>query len=160
MAVVVLALGLAGIAALLLANVSGAASAQVRSAATVQAEALADLMRANVAGLETGEFAANPGVPAVTCTVGDDCTPAEQAAYDFALWQNQLATALPGGQAIICNDISPYDGQPAAPACDGGNLKVIKIFWRDDRHPEGLAAGEQFHRFATPVFPKAVEVPL
>ncbi len=157
-AVLVLALGLAGVVALMVINVSSTSSAQVYSQATIHADQMADIMRANMSAYESGLFTSAPGATTAVCMGGSGCTPTEQAQYDYAQWAVDVARDLPLGQAFICTDselgsTTINDGQPGALACDGTGTNVIKIFWRDTRHTEGLASDTEFRRLAIAVVP-------
>jgi len=59
-------------------------------------------------------------------------------------WQ-QAVTALPAGEGQICLDSTPDDGTPVSPACDGlGSLHAVKVWWdadRDGQAEQRLAMG-------------------
>lgn len=152
-AVLVLALGMAGVAALMVANVTSTNGAQLYSQANIRADQMADIMRANLIAYEAAVFTADPGTTTVVCGSGSTCTMTEQAQYDYAQWKALVAQELPAGQGFICTDSSPDDGQPGALACDGSGNNVIKVFWRDTKHTEGLASDTEFRRLALAVVP-------
>ena len=152
-AVVVLALGMAGVVALMVTNVSSTSSAQVYSQATIHADQMADIMRSNLIAYESALFTADPGTTTADCLGGTGCTLTEQAQYDYARWKAVVAQDLPAGQGFICTDSTPDDGQPASLACDGAGNNVIKLFWQDSRHTEGLASDTEFRRLAIAVVP-------
>jgi type IV pilus assembly protein PilV len=152
-ATLVLALGMAGVAALMVANVTSTNSAQLYSQANIRADQMADIMRANLIAYEAAVFTADPGASTVDCVTGTTCTMTEQAQYDYAQWRALVAQELPAGQGFICTDSTPDDGQPGTPACDGTGHNVIKVFWRDTKHTEGLASDAEFRRFAVAVVP-------
>lgn len=156
-ALVVLSLGLAGLAALLVNGVASTRSADLRSIATTYAQSGADVMRANLEAYTNGWF---DGTNTTSIASAVDCssgctTESDMAQSDFALWQTRIAQALPDGQAFICNDTTPDDGQPGALACTGGaaDPNVIKIFWRDPRDVTFDVDGDTHHRFAWMVNP-------
>jgi len=158
----VLALGLAGIAALLLQGMATSNAASLNSIAVAQAQTGAEMMRANLEAYTAGwyEGANTSGAPSSVICAGT-CNEAEQAANDFDTWRTQLAATMPDGQAFICTDSTPDDGQPGALACDGTGTNVIKIFWRDIKDPDLRQAIEdggalddlQFQRYVTSVSP-------
>ena len=152
-AVLVLALGLAGVVALMVINVSSTSSAQVYSQATIHADQMADIMRANMIAYEATLFTADPGTTSAVCQGGTGCTLTEQAQYDYARWKAVVAQDLPAGQGFICTDSTPDDGQPGSLACDGTGINVVKLFWQDTRHTEGLASDTEFRRLAIAVVP-------
>ena len=152
-AVLVLAVGLAGMAGLTLFNVTGTAAAQTYSQAIVLADQMADSIRANMAAYEASEFTSDPATSTVNCTSGTTCTALQLAQYDVTTWKAMTAAALPAGQGFICTDSSPDDGQPGSLACDGSGNNVMKLFWLDMRHSEGLANASDFHRLVIPIVP-------
>lgn len=154
----VLAVGLAGIAALLIQGMTTSNAANLNSLAVTHAQTGAEMMRANLEAYTGGWYdgtRTSAGAPAeVTCT--GSCSATDQASNDFAKWRALLADSLPDGIGYICTDSTPDDGQPGAPACDGNvnSTNVIKVFWRDANDPESLANPNDTHqRFVTVVSP-------
>jgi type IV pilus assembly protein PilV len=98
-ALAVLGIGMLGIAKLFVVTLQGNASATSRLYAVNLAADLADRIRANrTAGIAYAGAAANnncngQALGAVTCT------PAQMAANDLFLWQQQVAQTWPGGGA-------------------------------------------------------------
>ena len=152
-ALVVLSIGLAGMAGLTLFNVTGTASAQTYSQATVLADQMADSIRANMAAYESSQFISDPSISSVDCTSAKNCTAVQLAQYDVTKWKAMVAMALPAGQGFVCTDSSPDDGQPGLLACDGLGNNVIKLFWLDMRNSEGLANETDFNRLVIPMVP-------
>jgi type IV pilus assembly protein PilV len=143
-AMLVLALGLVGLAGLQVTSLRNNLSAYNRSQATQLAYDLADRMRANIPGVAT-YMTGTAGVIA-NCKNTIGCSPIEMATNDLYEWncsvaggcENNtppIAAPLPGGQGIVCLDSTPNDGTSVAVAnCDGvGNIYTIKIWWDDDR---------------------------
>lgn len=158
----VLALGLAGIAALLLQGMSTSNAASLNSIAVAQAQTGVEMMRANLEAYTAGWYeGVNTSGAASPVACGGACSGAEQAANDYADWQTQLAAAMPDGQGVLCTDSTPDDGQPGALACDGLGTNVVKVFWRDIKDPDLRQAIEDgtptddllFQRFVTTVSP-------
>lgn len=112
-AVVVLAIGLLGMALLQMTSVQSNHSAYYRSQATVLASDLADRMRANrTAALGNAyefTFPTSSSSHEVSGT---------QAQKDKAEWLNALAQALPDGTGQVAKD---------------GTLVTISIRWNDNR---------------------------
>ena len=152
-ALLVLAVGLAGMAALTLFNVRGTASAQTYSQATVFADQMADSIRANMSAYESAQFISDPATASVDCASGTPCTDIQLAQHDVTTWKALAAAELPAGQSFICTDSSPDDGQPGSLACDGSGNNVIKMFWMDMRHSQGLENDTDFHRLVIPLIP-------
>ncbi|MGB5511340.1 MAG: type IV pilus modification protein PilV [Woeseiaceae bacterium] len=133
--VLVLSIGLVGVAALQGVSLKNTQSAFMRSQATALAYDLADRMRANVLSARTGLY--NPGTAASVagCKSTTGCTAQDMAKHDLAEWNAAIATYLPMGQGFVCVDSTPDDGASAASAaCDGNGTQIaIKIWWDDDR---------------------------
>lgn len=100
-ALVILCVGLLGLAGLHLSGLRNNESAYLRSQATLQAYDMVDRMRANLAGLEAG------GYDVITALVGDPgcisvgCTPLQMAAYDAFEWNTANAGLLPSGSGTV-----------------------------------------------------------
>lgn len=110
---VILAIGLLGVAGLQIASVRNTQVAAQRSIATQQAYDIAERMRANM-----GAFAANgvpvpgsgtvggaydnlgPNIP-VAPACAPNCTPAQQAVIDHAAWNTANARVLTGGSGTV-----------------------------------------------------------
>lgn len=138
-AVLVLSIGLLGLAGLQAASLRNNHSAYLRSQATLLAYGIGDRMRANQAevaggtGYNMSAYSIPSAVPA--CNSGG-CSPANMAQNDLYEWETTLARELPNGKGVVCLDSSPDDGTPASPACSGGgNVYAIKIWWTDSRDP-------------------------
>lgn len=119
-ALVVLAIGLLGIAALYLDSLRGGRTAIYRSQAVMAAADLADRIRNNrsaVAGYATAFATTVATVAACETTAG--CTAAEQAQNDLARWKAVLASVLPAGQGSVATTA----GTP--------NVYVITVQWTE-----------------------------
>ena len=109
-------------------------TAYYRTQATVFANDMAERMRANLAAVDDGDYDDITGADTAACFTAAGCTPAQMAAQDIDDWEDDIATALPGGDSVVCLDSSQEDGTTAAMACDGaGSVYAIKIWWDDDR---------------------------
>lgn len=105
-ALVVLAIGLLGIAALYLDSLRAGRTAIYRTQAVNLAADLADSIRSNRMATEQYEadFDEDP-VLVDTCLTTAGCSAAELAATDLALWKAAIAQALPGGEGqVVVND--------------------------------------------------------
>lgn len=143
-AIVIFSIGLLGIAGLQVKGMRFTQGSQLRAIATAQAENMADRMRANGAGMDTGLYNIRGAMP-VTSTAdcsNATCTPAQLATYDLVTWnvattdatkpKASNADTLPGGAGMVCIDSTPDDGNPAAWACDYlGSVYAIKIAWTE-----------------------------
>ncbi len=104
-ALVVLSVGMIGIAALFAQGLSAGRTAQFRTQAVNLIADLADQIRANRPGQAAyiGDSADNNCVP-IDGTAGGgvvDCPPALMAAHDLFLWEQQVAQRLPDGEFDI-----------------------------------------------------------
>jgi len=134
-AMLLLGVGLLGLAGLQANSLSNTQLAYNRSMATELVYDMADRMRANIPGIAT--YLIGPAAQIANCKNTTGCSSAQMAQNDLFEW-NTLITTLPSGQSIICIDSTPDDGTAALPSCDGvvGSPYAIKIWW-DDNH-DGL----------------------
>ncbi len=134
-ALVVLSIGLLGLAGLQSAGLRFNQSASMRTQATQLAYDMSDRMRANMVAVAAGNYLGAAGATA-SCHTTSGCTPAAMAADDLAVWNAAITRYLPDGEGLICRDNSPNDGDSAAdPECDNAAASpfAIKIWWDDDR---------------------------
>jgi type IV pilus assembly protein PilV len=106
-ALLVLSVGMIGVAALYGQALSASGTAGYRSQAIVLAGELADRIRGNRTA--RAAYEGTPGDNSCdqpTGAGGVDCSPAEMAEHDMWLWQNLVAQTLPGGQGEIDVDTS------------------------------------------------------
>lgn len=119
--VIVLAIGLLGLAGLQLNSLRFTHSAYQSSQATVMANDIMDRMRANRPAAETGVYdialGTTPG--SSSCQgVGADCAPDTMAAADLYEWKEALAATLPDGDGSIASN---------------GTVFTITVQWDDTR---------------------------
>lgn len=146
-ALVVLSIGLLGLAGLQTVGLRNNHSAYLRSQATLMAYDIADRMRANTAAVATDDYhsmAANNATLQTSCSSIAGCEPDEQAENDLKVWYTGVTNELPGGEGEVCLDSTPEDGDgESSPACDGsGRLYAVKIWWTDER--DSSAAKKRF----------------
>ena len=146
----ILGIGLVGVAGLQALALKNNQSAFMRSQATAMAYDLADRMRSNVSGAESGFYDPAAATRNDACATPAGCTPAEIARHDLAEWIEAVAEYLPMGEGFVCLDSTPEDGTGADdPQCDGtGTGYSIKIWWDDDRDGEISIAAENTERFS------------
>jgi type IV pilus assembly protein PilV len=115
-ALVVLSVGLLGVAALLVQSVRGSRTALLRTQAVNLVSDMADRIRANASAGDaygTAQYGAD-GPEANGCAptadvAGDNCTSVELAQDDIARWLASVRATLPGaGEAVIAYD-APAD---------------------------------------------------
>jgi len=136
-AVLVLSIGLLGLAGLQLTGLRNNHSAQLRGQATQFAYDMVDQMRANPVGMGASAYNSPTATATASCLTSipaTGCTPAQMAEQDMFEWAANIAAALPDGDAIVCLDATPEDGTSAAKACSGGgSVYALKLWWTDDR---------------------------
>ena len=96
---VVLSVGMIGIAALYAQGLGAGRSALYRTQAVNLVGDMADRIRANSAGL--GAYAGPAGNNGCDPGGGADCLPGEMAAHDLFVWEQQVQTLLPNGQSQV-----------------------------------------------------------
>lgn len=121
-ALLVLAIGLLGLAGLMTSSMRNNLSASHRTQATWQAYDIVDRMRANRVAAISGSYTTAFGAAACSPTAPGG-TPPQQ---DIANWKKQLACALPAG-----------DGSVAVNAAT--NEATVVIRWNDSRGTQGAA---------------------
>lgn len=102
-AVLIMAIGILGVAGLQVVSIQQNRSALIRGQALQIGNDMLDRIRANRDGDYDGvTFAAAPPVDAEDCTAGT-CTEAEMAEYDIAQWKCELNSNDPAGDPFaIC----------------------------------------------------------
>lgn len=128
-ALVILSIGLLGLAGLQAAAIKNTGASGQRSIAMNLAMDISDRMRANPAGLADGDYiydygGNSAGLQTVNCGTSAGCTTQQLARNDIFQWNAALLAMLPQPAAatvagVVCVDSSPDDGTPTAPACDG-----------------------------------------
>ena len=121
-AIVVLSIGLLGLAGLQTASLKSNNSAYQRSQASIMANEILDRMRANRVGIQAGFYndpysggaPSDPGCSTSGCSVGN------MAQYDVFYWETNLGNTLPSGQGAITGNGS-------------GSVFTITVMWDDDR---------------------------
>ena len=105
---VVLSVGMIGIAALFAQGLSAGRTAQYRTQAVNLIADMADRIRANRPGQAAyADYPADNNCAPADGTVGAtavDCPPALMAAHDLFLWEQQVEQALPDGEFEILFD--------------------------------------------------------
>lgn len=133
MAVLVLGIGLVGVAGLQSVALGMNYGSYLRSQATVLAGDMADRMRANPVGVDNDAYDMGGGATAqatATCEQVAGCTPGQLAEHDLFEWTQRVQAALPAANAVVCIDSTPLDGDPGTPDCDGAGANyAVKIWW-------------------------------
>ena len=160
-AVVVLAIGLLGLAKLQTFGLHANHDANLRTQATLLAYDITDRIRANRAAFldADGDYIApSSGTTSKQCewngTTVEDCTPTEMAQFDLAAWRSRVTSDLPGGAATVCLDATPDDGDDTDGdgaidateyACDGsGSVYAVKVWWTELDEDTGASVIKRF----------------
>lgn len=158
--VLVLGIGLLGLAGLQTTGLKSNHSANLRTQATLLAYDMADRIRANKAGFDSG-FYNKPTAKDNGCvyhgSAPSDCTPQQMAEHDALEWNATVAGELPQGVGIVCLDSTPADGGDTDAdgavdvsdsnehKCDNsGSLYAIKLWWVDEFDDSGNPVIKQF----------------
>lgn len=105
--ILVVSLGLLGMAALIMSGVRSNNIAHYRSVATKQAEDIADRMRANLAGARAGNYdTLTANIPSSSDCMATACSAAQMAAYDHSQWNTANSRLLPGGQGTVNGNVT------------------------------------------------------
>ncbi len=121
-AMLILAMGLLGLAGLLASSMRNNLSAGHRTQATWMAYDIIDRLRTNRTSAIAGAYATALGDPAACTTAVPGGSIQEQ---DIAAWKNQIACVLPEGDGSI--------------AVTGAARATVVIQWNDSRGSQGLA---------------------
>lgn len=117
-AMVVLSIGLLGLAGLQATGLRYNHGAYLSTQATLQAYDMADRMRANMSGVDNGDYDSISGIGtlSVNCAVSNCSSPAEMAKYDAYQWNLDNQNLLPSGKGTVAKN---------------GNLYTITVTWDD-----------------------------
>jgi type IV pilus assembly protein PilV len=119
MAILVLSIGLLGLAGLQVVGQRNNHSAYLRSQAVLFAYDMVDRMRANMVGVAAGSYNGISGISADPGCISVGCSPAQMAQYDAFQWNTNLAKTLPSGQGTVTG---------------AGLLYQVTVMWDDDRN--------------------------
>ncbi|MGB5438454.1 MAG: type IV pilus modification protein PilV [Gammaproteobacteria bacterium] len=115
----VISIGLLGLAGLQISGMRANQMGFMRSQAILAAYDMADRMRANPAAAAAGNYDGNPSAATVDCVgASNACTSAEMASYDKDAWLDIL-TLLPGGAGEVVDD--------------GSDNYTITVRWDEER---------------------------
>ncbi|MGH8397370.1 MAG: type IV pilus modification protein PilV [Gammaproteobacteria bacterium] len=138
-ALVILSVGLLGVAGLMSTTLKSNDSAYMQSQATTLAYNMIDRMRANI--VETNALTYNFAMPAApsaatytTACTNTVCSSANLATYDMGQWEYDLAAKLPQGRGSITTASSATSTYPAAVY-----TVTVKVLWNDSRANKALS---------------------
>ncbi len=123
----VLSIGLLGLAAMQASSMQNTHSAYLRSQATYLAYDMLDRMRSNMAGLNGygGIDTSNNTYTDPGC-IGTGCTPTNMTTYDASVWASNLGGQLPAGQGTV------------VASAGGNNVFTITVTWGDPAAAAGI----------------------
>lgn len=105
-ALLVLAIGLLGFAAMQTQGISQGQKAYLHSQAIFAAQDMVERMRANPDGLNSYTLGFSDSAPSKPSCDTADCTPANLARWDQAEWLDLLGTSLPAGDGAVAVNTS------------------------------------------------------
>ena len=138
-ALVILSVGLLGIAAMVSVSLKSKDSSYYRTEALTLSSAIIDRMRANRAtatanGYDVGFGGTSGTAPNDNCTTGT-CGTAELASMDLAQWQADIAAVLPPFSTTV-----PAAGSISTTTVNQMTQVNISIRWNDQRANSAVAA--------------------
>jgi type IV pilus assembly protein PilV len=120
-ALLILSIGLLGLAALQTTGLRSNEMASMRTNSTMLAYDISDRMRANPQGITDGDYVIDSGpVTGTADCIAGDCTTSQLATFDLLQWKAAIAV-LPGGQG----DITQTAGPPL--------VHTITVRWDENR---------------------------
>lgn len=140
--IVVLAIGMLGVARMQLNTLISTRQMVFRSAAVQLASEMADKIRSDAALMDRGEnpflgidyssSTDEPAVQSAACFNAARCSATEIAEFDIHEWEKQMQSSLPSGRARICRDDAPWDegARSYRWECSDSGPMVVKIGWR------------------------------
>jgi type IV pilus assembly protein PilV len=125
---VIMAIGLLGLAGLQISSLRDNLGAEQRGKAAQLAYDMADRMRSNTdrTNLVALDDYLNAAAVDVSCKTSAGCNPTEMAGHDLFEWEREIGNSLPLGQGSISSS---------------GGVYSITVEWDDDRSG-GLNAGD------------------
>ncbi len=117
---IILSIGLLGLAGLQTRSMASNHTAYLKSQASILASDMADRLRSNVVGVRAGNYDDASGTSEVqeTCLAAG-CSPAIMATHDTHEWNTTLSQQLPAGQGTVTGN---------------GTTFVITVFWDEARN--------------------------
>ena len=101
-ALIILSVGMLGIAGLYVQSMQAGRTSMFRHNAVTLAGDIADRIRANPAAGTA--YTAAVGADNSCVNGGINCSPAQMAAHDISLWQEQADDSLPNGKVTVTHD--------------------------------------------------------
>jgi len=123
-ALLVLSIGLLGLAALQASGTRYVHGSYLRSQAVIQAYDMADRMRANLPGVQAEDYKDLSGIPSThSDCIGSSCSAAQMAQFDRWQWNTANDALLPSGAGTVT---------AANPGCVVANcIWTITVGWNE-----------------------------
>ena len=122
--ILILAIGLLGVASLQTLSVKSSTNSNLRGMALYLANNMADRMRSNPAGANSGHYDSMEGKASYNCSSA--CNPAEIASNDKNEWDDLVTNGLPDGEADLSR---------------AGEVYTLTLSWTD-RVKQGESAND------------------
>jgi len=154
--IVIITVGLLGIAGLQALSLRSTAGAGLRTIATQLAYDMADRMRSNPEGISVGAYDTTASPTSVPACYTGTCSFQQIAQQDLQDWLTSVQAQLPDGQAVICRDgTDPENATSTATACDNDPKApyYIKMFWKEVNDETVGASAVQERVFVTAFMP-------
>jgi type IV pilus assembly protein PilV len=139
-AVLVLSIGLLGLAGLQTYSVASTHSAYLRSQATVLAYDIIDRMRANRAAVVAGNYLVAFGAQPATVTdcqsAGSTCSNADMAAFDLTQWKCTLGA---WSADVDCANVTSCLPNGNGQITQNGNIYTVAVRWNDRELDNGAS---------------------
>lgn len=134
---VIMSIGMLGLAGLQVKGLKSNQNAYLRSQATIMANDMAERIRANSEAVAQESIKNYSKDTTHAKCLDSGCTGREMLENDIAQWEQQIHSILEDAVAVVCLDSSPNDGVPADPGCTNtGNVYAIKIWWSETNEGE------------------------
>ncbi len=143
-AVLVIAIGLLGMAGMQSIGVNSNHISHLRSAASVHSENMAEMMRTNIVGVEDNDYAQNAAPATVDYTTITDsklavdcrtkpCTPAQLAQADAYNWLTSIKRDLPAAAGVPPGSVTCIDNDVLGDIdpCSPGSAFTITVSWQE-----------------------------
>lgn len=130
--VLVLAVGLLGMASLTVGSLKNNQGAFLRTQASILAYDIADRMRSNVTEAISGSYDGKTTASSYTAPAcgADGCTGVQRVTADLLAWKQQME-GVNGNMAMLPGGVGTISG--GAGATTAGNTFTVTITWSEDR---------------------------
>jgi len=138
---IILSIGLLGLAGLQANSMTNNHNAYLKSQAIIMANDIADRMRANIVGVRDGNYNSITTIPSDPGCISAGCSPAQMSTHDAFEWGTMLSDELPAGAGTVIGTGFPIGAGPPAAAGAGPITTVAGIFVITIRWDEARTGG-------------------